>query len=222
MEIEIVKPQEIEKRSFEIIEEELKERGIVLPEKEVPITKRVIHTSADFSYAETMTYSPGAIEQALELIKGGAHIVTDTNMALSGVSKPGLKKLGGTAVCFMADPEVAEEAKRRGTTRAVISAEKAAREFPSCIYAVGNAPTALFEIVRQMDQGFRPALVIGVPVGFVNVVEAKETLLSACRTRGIPAIVAMGRKGGSTVAAAILNALIYQAAEMQQPEQRGW
>ena len=123
MEIEIVKPQEIEKRSFEIIEEELKERGIVLPEKEVPITKRVIHTSADFSYAETMTYSPGAIEQALELIKGGAHIVTDTNMAKAGINKKTLARLGGQVHCFMADEAVAKEAKERGVTRCIVPAE---------------------------------------------------------------------------------------------------
>lgn len=220
--MEHIRPADIERRSMEIITSELNARGITLPEENAPIIKRVIHTTADFDYVEHLVFTPGAVQKGMAALQNGNPIVTDTNMALSGVSKPGLKKLGGTAVCFMADPEVAEEAKRRGTTRAVISAEKAAREFPSCIYAVGNAPTALFEIVRQMDQGFRPALVIGVPVGFVNVVEAKETLLSACRTRGIPAIVAMGRKGGSTVAAAILNALIYQAAEMQQPEQRGW
>lgn len=220
--MEHIRPADIERRSMEIITSELNARGITLPEENAPIIKRVIHTTADFDYVEHLVFTPGAVQKGMAALQNGNPIVTDTNMALSGVSKPGLKKLGGTAVCFMADPEVAAEAKRRGTTRAVISAEKAAREFPGCIYAVGNAPTALFEIVRQMDQGFRPALVIGVPVGFVNVVEAKETLLSACRTRGIPAIVAMGRKGGSTVAAAILNALIYQAAEMQQPEQRGW
>lgn len=220
--MEHIRPADIERRSMEIITSELNARGITLPEENAPIIKRVIHTTADFDYVEHLVFTPGAVQKGMAALQNGNPIVTDTNMALSGVSKPGLKKLGGTAVCFMADPEVAAEAKRRGTTRAVISAEKAAREFPRCIYAVGNAPTALFEIVRQMDQGFRPALVIGVPVGFVNVVEAKETLLSACRTRGIPAIVAMGRKGGSTVAAAILNALIYQAAEMQQPEQRGW
>mgnify|MGYP003100624926 CR=1 FL=1 len=191
--MEHIRPADIERRSMEIITSELNARGITLPAENAPIIKRVIHT-----------------------------IVTDTNMALSGVSKPGLKKLGGQAVCFMADPEVAAEAKRRGTTRAVVSAETASRAYPGCIYAVGNAPTALFEIVRRMDEGFRPSLVIGVPVGFVNVVEAKETLRNACLERGIPAIIAMGRKGGSSVAAAILNALIYQAAKMQEPEQRGW
>lgn len=220
--MEHIRPADIERRSMEIITSELNARGITLPEETASIIKRVIHTTADFDYVEHLVFTPGAVNKGIEAMQSGKPIVTDTNMALSGVSKPGLKKLGGTAMCFMADSEVAAEAKRRSTTRAVISAEKAAREFPSCIYAVGNAPTALLEIVRQMNKGFCPSMVIGVPVGFVNVVEAKETLLRACQTQGVPAIVAMGRKGGSTVAAAILNALIYQAAEMQQPEQRGW
>lgn len=217
-----MKPADIERRSMEIITGELRERGITLPEENAPVIRRVIHTTADFDYVEQLVFTPGAVWQGIKALHGGKTVVTDTNMALSGVSKPGLKKLGSQAVCFMADPEVAAEAKRRGCTRAVISAEKAARTYPDCIYAVGNAPTALFEIAAQLEKGFRPSLVIGVPVGFVNVVEAKETLLAACQARGIPAIVAMGRKGGSTVAAAILNALIYQAAQMQQPEQRGW
>ena len=201
MEIEIVKPQEIEKRSFEIIEEELKERGIVLPEKEVPITKRVIHTSADFSYAETMTYSPGAIEQALELIKGGAHIVTDTNMAKAGINKKTLARL--------ADEAVAKEAKERGVTRAVVSMEMAARLPGPVIFAIGNAPTALIELHEMIEQGaYVPAFIIGVPVGFVNVEAAKELFLDG----DVPYIINRGRKGGSNIAAAICNALLYLAS----------
>ncbi len=220
--MEHTRPADIEKRSMEIITAELEARHIVLPEENAAVIKRVIHTTADFDYTEHLVFTPGAVRKGIEALRGGKSVVTDTNMALAGVSKPGIKKLGGQAVCFMADPEVAAEAKRRGTTRAVISAEKAAREIPDCVYAVGNAPTALLEIVRQMEKNFCPALVIGVPVGFVNVVEAKEALLHACREREIPAIIAMGRKGGSTVAAAILNALIYQAAQLQEPERRGW
>ena len=209
MEIEIVKPQEIEKRSFEIIEEELKERGIVLPEKEVPITKRVIHTSADFSYAETMTYSPGAIEQALELIKGGAHIVTDTNMAKAGINKKTLARLGGQVHCFMADEAVAKEAKERGVTRAVVSMETAARLPGPVIFAIGNAPTALIELHEMIEQGaYVPAFIIGVPVGFVNVEAAKELFLDG----DVPYIINRGRKGGSNIAAAICNALLYLAS----------
>lgn len=220
--MEHIRPADIERRSMEIITAELNARGITLPAENAPIIKRVIHTTADFDYVEHLFFTPDAVQKGIAALLRGETIVTDTNMALSGVSKPGLSKLGGQAVCFMADPEVAAEAKRRGTTRAVVSAETASRAYPGCIYAVGNAPTALFEIVRRMDEGFCPSLVIGVPVGFVNVVEAKETLREACLERGIPAIIAMGRKGGSTVVAAILNALIYQAAKMQEPEQRGW
>ena len=213
MEIEIVKPQEIEKRSFEIIEEELKERGIVLPEKEVPITKRVIHTSADFSYAETMTYSPGAIEQALELIKGGAHIVTDTNMAKAGINKKTLARFGGQVHCFMADESVAKIAKERGTTRAAVSMEMAAKIEKPVIFAIGNAPTALIQLYEMIqNQSYRPAFIIGVPVGFVNVEAAKELIMET----DVPYIVNRGRKGGSNVAAAICNALIYELGRKER------
>ncbi len=171
--MEHIRPADIERRSMEIITSELNARGITLPAENAPIIKRVIHTTADFDYVEQLFFTPNAVQKGIAALLRGETIVTDTNMALSGVSKPGLKKLGGQAVCFMADPEVAAEAKRRGTTRAVVSAETASRAYPGCIYAVGNAPTALFEIVRRMDEGFRPSLVIGVPVGFVNVVEAQ-------------------------------------------------
>lgn len=220
--MEYVRPADIERRSLEIITAELEAQGIQLPDENAAVIKRVIHATADFDYVEHLTFTPHAVQRAIAALHQGTTIVTDTNMALSGVSKPGLQRLGGQAVCYMADPDVAAEARQQGTTRAVISVTRSVNEHPDCIYAVGNAPTALYEIVRQMEQGFRPSLVIGVPVGFVNVVEAKEAVLAACRERDIPAIVAMGRKGGSTVAAAILNALIYQAAEMQNPEQRGW
>lgn len=220
--MEYTRPADIERRSLEIIASELEAQGIRLNPENAPVIKRVIHATADYDYVEHLTFTPNAVRQGIAALLQGTTIVTDTNMALSGVSKPGLRKLGGQALCYMADPEVAAEARERGVTRAVVSVERAAREHPNCIYAVGNAPTALFEIIRQMEQGFRPALVVGVPVGFVNVVEAKEAVLGACQERGIPAIVAVGRKGGSTVAAAILNALIYQAAQMQEPERRGW
>ena len=143
-------------------------------------------------------------------------------MALAGVTKPGLKKVGGTALCYMADPEVAAIAKETGTTRAVASMHRAAQEHPNAILAVGNAPTALLAIADEIEAGLRPALVISVPVGFVNVVESKEHLFAVCEQYGVPAIVAMGRKGGSNVAAAICNALIYSAAEMLDPSARGW
>ena len=163
-----------------------------------------------------------AKEAAVKALHAGAFIVTDTNMALAGISRPGLAKLGCEAVCYMADPAVAEAAKQAGTTRAVAAMHRAAREHPGAILAIGNAPTALLTIAEEMEAGLRPALVIGVPVGFVNVVESKEVLFAACERYGVPAIAAMGRKGGSNVAAAICNALIYSAAEMLDPSARGW
>ena len=206
MEIEYVLPGEIEKRSFEIIGEELKKRGINLPKDEEPITKRVIHTTADFDFAGTLKYSENAICIARDLIKNGAHIVTDTNMAFSGINKKRLLSFGGEAHCFMADEDVAKEAKDRQITRAAVSMERAAKLDKKIIFAIGNAPTALISLKEMMDKGvFKPDFIIGVPVGFVNVEAAKELFLGG----DIPYIINKGRKGGSNVAAAICNALIY-------------
>ncbi len=205
--IEHYLPEEIEKRSFEIIAKELFELGIELPANEAPVTKRVIHTSADFDYARTMTYSPEAVSIAKHLLRHGADIVTDTNMALSGINKNVLADFGGEAHCFMADPEVARIARERQTTRASVSMEKAARIAKPVIFAVGNAPTALIQLYEMMQKtSWRPAFVIGVPVGFVNVEAAKELILET----GVPYIINRGRKGGSNVAAAICNALLYE------------
>lgn len=205
--IEFVLPGEIEKRSFEILSEELEEMNIVLPKEQELVTKRAIHTSADFEYAKTMCYSENAVEKAKELIRGGADIVTDTNMALAGINKKVLASFGGKAHCFMADEDVAEIAKKRKATRAVVSMEKAAKLDKPVVFAVGNAPTALIELYRMYkEEMFRPAFIIGVPVGFVNVVQAKELILKT----DIPYIVNRGRKGGSNVAAAICNAILYQ------------
>ncbi|SFG38163.1 precorrin-8X methylmutase [Lachnospiraceae bacterium C7] len=206
--IEYVLPTEIEKRSFEIISKELEEKNIVLPKNEELVTKRVIHTSADFEYANTLTFSENAVEIAKELIKNGADIVTDTNMALAGVNKKILAKFGGEAHCFMADPEIAKLAKENGVTRATMSMKKAASLDKPIIFAIGNAPTALIELYKLMQEGFKPAFIIGVPVGFVNVVPSKELILAS----DVPYIVNRGRKGGSNVAAAICNAIIYQLA----------
>lgn len=206
MNIEFVLPTEIEKRSFEIITQELSEMGLTIPKIEAPITKRVIHTSADFDYAKTMRYSDGAIERAKELIKSGADIVTDTNMALSGINKKRLAEFGGQVHCFMADEDVATEAKARQVTRATVSMERAAKLGKPVIFAIGNAPTALISLYEMMEAGiFTPEFVIGVPVGFVNVVAAKELFLNS----DVPYIINEGRKGGSNIAAAICNALIY-------------
>ncbi|MBP3312323.1 MAG: precorrin-8X methylmutase [Butyricicoccus sp.] len=201
----IIKPADIEKRSFEIITEEL--GGRTFPEGQAEVVKRVIHTSADFDYADNLIFSPGVIEQAKEALRQGATIVTDTNMALAGVSKTTLAKFGGKAICFMADEQVAKEAKERGVTRAVVSMEHAAKLEGPVIFAIGNAPTALIRLHEMIEAGeIAPALVIGVPVGFVNVVESKELFVGS----KTPHIIARGRKGGSNVAAAICNALLYQ------------
>ena len=143
-------------------------------------------------------------------------------MARAGVSRPGLERLGGAVHCFMAEPEIAETARRDGTTRAVAAMRRAAERYPDAVLAVGNAPTALFQIADEIEAGLRPALVVAVPVGFVNVVESKERIVSVCKTHGVPVIAAMGRKGGSSVAAAIMNALIYTASDMLDPAARGW
>ena len=192
---------------MEIIGAELGARSF--PADQLPVVKRVIHTSADFDYADNLVFSEGAVARGIAAVKGGCTIVTDTQMAWSGVNKRVLEKFGGRAVCFMSDPDVAAEAKARGETRATVSMERAAALEGSVIFAIGNAPTALVRLCELMDEGrVEPALVIGVPVGFVNVVESKELLL----TTAAPHIVARGRKGGSNVAAAVCNALIYLAS----------
>lgn len=206
-ELMICKPQEIETKSFEIIGEELKKRGIMIPKEQEPVTKRVIHTTADFDYTDTLVYSENAVEIAKQLILAGADIVTDTNMALAGINKKILAGYGGKAHCFMADEEVARIAKERQVTRATVSMEFAAALNKPLIFAVGNAPTALVRLYEMIkEETFRPAFIIGVPVGFVNVEAAKELIL----TTDVPHIVNRGRKGGSNVAAAICNAILYQ------------
>ena len=198
-------PMEIEKKSFSIIEEHL--QGVTLPDTERSILKRVIHTTADFDYIQNLVFSETAVSTALEALQQGADIVTDTNMALSGINKRALQKLGATAPCFMADEEVAAIAKQKGVTRAMVSMEKACSLPKDCIFAIGNAPTALIRLSELIaEQKIQPKLIIGVPVGFVNVIEAKELILAGTT----PYIVAKGNKGGSNVAAAICNALLYQ------------
>ena len=197
-------PSEIEKRSFEIIESELP-REIDAEIK--PIVKRVIHTTADFDYVENLCFSDGVVQILKDAIKNGADIVTDTQMAKSGINKKRLASFGGEVHCFMADEDVAAAAKENGTTRAAASMEKAAGLGKDVIFAIGNAPTALvklYELIR--DKKINPIAIIGVPVGFVNVAVAKELIMTA----GVPYIVARGRKGGSGVAAAICNAVIYE------------
>lgn len=208
IELEQVRPQDIEKRSFEIISQELQERGKTLNPETESIVKRAIHTSADFDYAENLCFSEEVVNKAVSAILGGAHFVTDTHMALSGINKKNLQALGCTAQCFMAEESVAKEAAERGCTRATVSMERAALLTQPLILAVGNAPTALVRLYEMIEQQqIAPRLIIGVPVGFVNVVEAKELILRC----DVPYIVARGRKGGSNVAAAICNALLLLA-----------
>ena len=215
-------PGQIERGSMEIIRVELMERGISLPPENEAVILRCIHASADFDYAANLRFTPDAVQKAMEALHGGTDLVTDTNMALAGISKPGLLKLGASAFCYMAEKQIAERAKSQGTTRAVAAMDWAAEQNPGAILAIGNAPTALLRISEQIGDGLRPALVIAVPVGFVNVVESKEMVFAACEKAGVPCIAAMGRKGGSSIAAAIGNALIYSAAELLEPAARGW
>ena len=211
IELKQVAPADIETRSMEIIRSELK--APLDPENEAVIL-RAIHTTADFDYAETLTFSPGAVRKGVEALLQGAGVVTDTTMALSGINKRVLHKLGGEAYNFIADPEVAQAAKDRGVTRATVSMEHAAALGKHLIYAIGNAPTALVRLYELWQEGQlpEPALIIGVPVGFVNVVEAKELIC----TMDCPYIVARGRKGGSNLAAAIVNALLYTASKNER------
>lgn len=202
--LEQVLPADIERRSFEIITEELGEAE--LDPLQAPVIKRVIHTTADFDYLHTLCFSPDAVTRFREAITEGASIVTDTQMAKAGINKKALAGYGGEVYCFMSDEDVAELAKKQGSTRAVASMDKAAALKKDLIFAIGNAPTALVRLYELISQGkLFPKGIIGVPVGFVNVVASKELILET----DVPYIVARGRKGGSNVAAAICNALLY-------------
>ena len=204
IELEQVSPHEIEKRSFEIITEEL--NGRTFPEDQELVVKRCIHTSADFDYADNLCFSEHAVAKGIEAIREGACIVTDTQMARSGINKKVLARHGSEALCFMSDEDVAARAKETGSTRAAACMEKAAELDKKLIIAVGNAPTALVRLYELIGEGkIKPALIIGVPVGFVNVVQSKELIMQT----NIPYIVARGRKGGSNIAACICNALLY-------------
>lgn len=220
MEQKHVLPAEIERESMRIIAEKLSQRGISFPEENAAVIKRVIHTTADFDYAENLRFTPKAVEKGIAALKSGVAIITDTNMAKAGISGSGLKKLNCEVHCFIASGGVAETARQKGVTRAAASMEKAAEEYPGAVLAVGNAPTALLRICGLIEEGLRPALVIGVPVGFVNVVESKQQIFKICQEFEVPCIAAMGRKGGSNVSAAICNALLYTALDVLDPSQR--
>ena len=199
-----VKPEDIEKRSMEIITSEL--NGRTWDEPKFSIIKRCIHTSADFDYADNLKFSENAEIIGVKALRNGAHIITDTKMAAAGINKNKLSSYGGEVHCFISDDDVIREAKERGETRATVSMEKAAGLDVPLIFALGNAPTALFSLCKLVREGkVRPELIIGVPVGFVNVIESKEDIMSL----DIPYIVARGRKGGSNIAATICNAMMY-------------
>ncbi|MEG1971667.1 MAG: precorrin-8X methylmutase [Oscillospiraceae bacterium] len=200
-------PEDIEAESMKIIEEELKklDGGTNIN----PVVKRVIHATADFDFAKTLMFSENAYEKAIEILKCGAVIVADTNMIRAGINKKALEKLNCSVKCFMSDEDVASKAKLLGVTRAAISMEKAAAIEGHVVFAIGNAPTALIKLHELMEENkITPSLIIGVPVGFVNVVESKELILNQNK---VPYIVSQGRKGGSTVAVSICNALMYEA-----------
>ena len=204
-----VQPVNIEKTSFRIIEEELRQQGREIPEDRKHVILRAIHTTADFEYLDTLVFSEGVLEKASDAIRRGAHIVTDTTMAMSGINKRRLASYGCEAHCYISDPEVIKMAAENATTRSAAAVDKAVREAKEkgipLIFAVGNAPTALLALEEKIRQGYMPELVIAVPVGFVNVIPAKERIMAA----GVPYICNRGRKGGSGVAAAICNAILY-------------
>ena len=197
-------PEEIERASMAIIGREMGDWAG--PAENLPVLKRVIHTTADFDFVRNLLFSPNAVRLGREALRRGVTVVTDTAMAAAGIGKPAAARWGVSVVCRMADPDVRNEALRRGVTRAVVSMERAVAETPDAIFAIGNAPTALIRLCELVREGAaRPSLVVGVPVGFVNVVESKEMLAAT----DVPYIAAMGRKGGSPVASAVVNALLY-------------
>ena len=199
-----MRPEDIERASMDIIAREM--GPWAGPEEDLPVVKRVVHATADFDFVRNMTFSPLAVTKGREALRRGVTVVTDTNMAAAGISKPSAARWNVPIVCLMAEPGVREEARQRGVTRAVVCMERAVRETPDAIFAIGNAPTALLRLCELIREGLAmPSLVVGVPVGFVNVVESKEALAAM----DVPKIIAAGRKGGSTVAAAIVNALLY-------------
>lgn len=201
----ILKPEQIESESFRIIDSEIGPHQF--DDAQWPIVRRVIHTTADFELAEQLHFSWGSIDKALAALCDGAKILCDTNMVLSGVNKTRLGKLGGSIACHVADPQVAAEAKEAGLTRSTFALRKGVAE--GCtIFLIGNAPTALFELLRLVEAGeVQPDLIVGVPVGFVGAAESKDALIAT----DLPYIAIEGRKGGSAIAAAILNALMIQA-----------
>ncbi|WP_166245619.1 precorrin-8X methylmutase [Paenibacillus turpanensis] len=197
-----VQPQEIEGISFQMIKDELGEHPFT--EEQFPIVQRVIHASADFELGRSLVFQPDAVQAGIEAIRAGKRVVADVQMIQAGVSQDRLKRFGGGIDVYISDPDVIEEAKRLNTTRAIISMRKAIREADAGIFAIGNAPTALLELIRMVKEGeAKPGLIIGLPVGFVSAAESKDEL----RKLDIPYITNIGRKGGSTIVVSVINAL---------------
>ncbi|HJV35685.1 precorrin-8X methylmutase [Geomonas sp.] len=205
-------PEQIEAESFRIIEEELGPHR--WSANEWPIVRRAIHTSADFEYARTMQISGGAIQSGIEALRSGCGIVTDTTMIISGINKQRLAQFGAPVSCFVADPEVAAQAKELQVTRSILAMRKGAGDAKNGIFVIGNAPTALFELIRLIRaKEVAPKLIVGLPVGFVGAAESKGALRELGREYPeLPFITNVGRKGGSNVAAAVMNAILIQAA----------
>ena len=203
-----MKPQEIEDLSFRIIEEEAGPHGFNA--EEWPVVRRMIHTSADFEYLESIRFNGDAVKKGIQAIRSGKPIFTDTNMARVGIRKKEVHSFGGSVQCLIADEEVARLAVANGTTRALAAVDQAAAQLDGGIYVVGNAPTALLRLMEHIRSGkVKPALVVGFPVGFVNAAESKDELM----TLDIPYITNKGRKGGSNIAAAVINALAIMAVQ---------
>ena len=202
--IKIVKPEDIEGKSMEIIMDLMEEKK--WQEPELSVVRRCIHTSADFEYEKNLCFSDQAVSKGIRALRNGADIVTDTRMAMAGINKRKLAYYGGLVHCFIDEESVIREAKERGVTRSAICMERGAKIKKPVIFVIGNAPTALIHLYELIqEKKVRPELVVGVPVGFVNVVESKELMMKA----DVPWIIAKGRKGGSNIAAAICNALLY-------------
>ncbi len=220
---EHVLPADIERTSMSIIMKELRKKRITVPKEHEAVILRAIHASADFDYAKNLKFTEGAVEKGIAALSAGdTVIITDSNMALAGISKPALKKLRASAFCFTGEKETAKRAEENGTTRAAAGFSHAVELYPRGIFVTGNAPTALLYLAEEIRKGLRPSLVIGIPVGFVNVCESKEEIMAVCKEHNVPAIAAMGRKGGSNVAAAVVNALLYTASGTLDPSMRRW
>jgi len=205
-------PEQIEAESFRIIEEELGPHS--WSAQEWPVVRRAIHTSADFDYATSMYFSPNAIASGVAALKAGCGIVTDTTMVISGMSKERLTPFGIKVSCYVADPQVAKDAKAQLITRSILAMRRGGRDAGNGIFVIGNAPTALFELIRLIrEERLTPKLIVALPVGFVGAAESKEALRELAQSYpALPFITNSGRKGGSNVAAAVMNALLIQAA----------